>query len=133
MLILDCVVKLGYPKNLLSLFLRNNLKGLKHPSHSQITLKKGLCTLVLLALFRAISKKLNNKYDILSLKTQNAYALQAPKKSNLGLRMSLTFFCGGTPKERRRRRAEKRSSKRVFLESPFLLCPLKVFRTFQVS
>ena len=30
------------------------------------------------------------------------------------------------PKERRRRRAEKRFSKRVFLESPFLLCPLKV-------
>ena len=28
-------------------------------------------------------------------------------------------------KERRRRRAEKRSSKRVFWESPFLLCPLK--------
>ena len=39
---------------------------------------------------------------------------------------------GGAPKERRRRRAEKRLSKRVFLESPFLLCPLKVFRTFQV-
>ena len=30
------------------------------------------------------------------------------------------------PKERRRLRAEKRLSKRVFLESPFLLCPLKV-------
>ena len=30
----------------------------------------------------------------------------------------------GPPKERRRRRAEKRLSKRVFLESPFLLCPL---------
>ena len=30
------------------------------------------------------------------------------------------------PRERRRRRAEKRLSKRVFLESPFLLCPLKV-------
>ena len=29
------------------------------------------------------------------------------------------------PKERRRRHAEKRSSKRVFLDSPFLLCPLK--------
>ena len=39
---------------------------------------------------------------------------------------------GGAPKERRRRRAGKRLSKRVFLESPFLLCPLKVFRTFQV-
>ena len=36
------------------------------------------------------------------------------------------------PKERRRRRAEKRLSKRVFLESPFLLCSLMVFRTFQV-
>ena len=30
------------------------------------------------------------------------------------------------PKERRRRRAEKRLSKRVFLESPFLLCPLNL-------
>ena len=36
------------------------------------------------------------------------------------------------PKERRGGRAEKRLSKRVFLESPFLLCSLKVFRTFQV-
>ena len=36
------------------------------------------------------------------------------------------------PKERRRGRAEKRLSKRVLLESPFLLCSLKVFRTFQV-
>ena len=33
----------------------------------------------------------------------------------------------GAPKERRRRRAEKRLSKRVFLESPFLLCSPKVF------
>ena len=38
---------------------------------------------------------------------------------------------GGAPKERRRRRAEKRSSKRVFLESPFPLCPLKVFMCFK--
>ena len=38
----------------------------------------------------------------------------------------------GAPKERRRGRAEKRLSKRVFLESPFLLCSLKVLRTFQV-
>ena len=30
------------------------------------------------------------------------------------------------PKERRRGRAEKRLSKRVFLESPFLLCSLKI-------
>ena len=37
----------------------------------------------------------------------------------------ITFF-KSAPKERRRRRAEKRLSKRVFLESPFLLCPLKV-------
>ena len=42
------------------------------------------------------------------------------------------IMLGGAPKERRRRRAEKPLSKRVFLESPFLLCPLKVFRTFQV-
>ena len=33
----------------------------------------------------------------------------------------------GAPKERRRGRAEKRLSKRVFLDSLFLLCPLKVF------
>ena len=39
---------------------------------------------------------------------------------------------GGAPKERRRGHAEKRLSKRMFLESPFLLCSLKVFRTFQV-
>ena len=42
------------------------------------------------------------------------------------------FFFQGAPKEPRRGRAEKRLSKRVFLESPFLLCSLKVFRTFQV-
>ena len=36
-------------------------------------------------------------------------------------------LCQGAPKERRRVRAEKRLSKRVVLESPFLLCPLKVF------
>ena len=35
------------------------------------------------------------------------------------------------PKERRRRRAEKWLSKRVSLESPFLLCPPSVFRTSQ--
>ena len=39
---------------------------------------------------------------------------------------------GGAPKERQRRRAEKRLSKSMFLESPFLLCLFKVFRTFQV-
>ena len=38
---------------------------------------------------------------------------------------------GGAPKERGRRRAEKRLSKTVFLESPFLLCPLKAFRCFK--
>ena len=37
------------------------------------------------------------------------------------------YLNGSAPKERRRGRAEKRLSKRVFLESPFLLCPLKVF------
>ena len=35
---------------------------------------------------------------------------------------------GGAPNERQRRRAEKRLSKRVFLESPFLLCRLKGFQ-----
>ena len=39
---------------------------------------------------------------------------------------------GVEPKEQRRRRAEKRLSKRASLESPFLLCPLRVFRTSQV-
>ena len=38
----------------------------------------------------------------------------------------LSLLFGDAPKERRRGRAEKRLSKRVFLESPFLLCPLKV-------
>ena len=41
----------------------------------------------------------------------------------------LPLFLGpqiqGAPKERRRGRAEKRLSKRVFLESPLLLCPLR--------
>ena len=36
-------------------------------------------------------------------------------------------FHQGAPKERRRGGAEKRLSKRVFLESPFLLCSLNVF------
>ena len=40
--------------------------------------------------------------------------------------LNSTLLFRSTPKERRRRRAEKRLSKRVFLESPFLLCPLKV-------
>ena len=35
---------------------------------------------------------------------------------------------GGAPKERRRCRAEKRLSKRVFWESPLLLCSLKGFQ-----
>ena len=52
-----------------------------------------------------------------------------PRDINLSRR---ALWVGGALKERRRRRAEKRLSKRVFLESPFLLCPLKVFRTFQV-
>ena len=38
---------------------------------------------------------------------------------------------GGAPKEWRRHGAEKQLSKRVFLESPFLLCLLKVFRCFK--
>ena len=38
----------------------------------------------------------------------------------------ITIKYQGAPKERRRGRAEKRLSKRVFLESPFLLCTLKV-------
>ena len=44
------------------------------------------------------------------------------------LKISVVFpifflFLGDAPKERRRRRAEKRLSKRMFLESPFLLFP----------
>ena len=38
--------------------------------------------------------------------------------------LTYTSHFQSAPKERRRRRAEKRS--RVLLESPFLLCPLKV-------
>ena len=44
------------------------------------------------------------------------------------------WFYQSAPKERRRGRAEKRLSKRVFLESPFLLCYLKgsgPFRCFK--
>ena len=41
-------------------------------------------------------------------------------------KMSDKIKTGGAPKERRRRRAEKWLSKRVFLESPFLLCLFKV-------
>ena len=53
----------------------------------------------------------------------------APWKCLLKIFFSLwpKFFSSlifqSAPKERRRRRAEKRSSKRVFLESPFLLFP----------
>ena len=53
--------------------------------------------------------------------------------AQLGLRCNFTYFVialseiQGAPKERRRGRAAKRLSKRVFLESPFLLCPLKAF------
>ena len=36
----------------------------------------------------------------------------------------LGYISQGAPQERRRRRAEKRLSKRVFVESPFLLCRL---------
>ena len=39
---------------------------------------------------------------------------------------NITYMNQSAPKERRRRRAEKWLSKRVFLESPFLLRPLKV-------
>ena len=52
--------------------------------------------------------------------------------SNLGARLFQGSSFQSAPKERRRGRAEKRLSKRVFLESPFLLCSLKVFSTFQV-
>ena len=49
-------------------------------------------------------------------------------ESHRELRTSLMgLITQSAPKERRRRRAEKRSSKRGFLESPFLLCPPKVF------
>ena len=39
-----------------------------------------------------------------------------------------SILIGGAPKERRRRRVKKRLSKRVFLESPFLLWPPKGFQ-----
>ena len=43
----------------------------------------------------------------------------------------LVIISGGAPKERRRSHVERRSSKRVFLESPFLLFPLKLFKCFK--
>ena len=52
-----------------------------------------------------------------------------PRKFTIfGLFVSFSrrIYSQSAPKERQRRRAEKRLSKRVFLESPFLLCPLKV-------
>ena len=51
--------------------------------------------------------------------------LNTPSNTNFG---HFSDIFGDAPKERRRRRAEKQLSKRVFLDSPFLLCPLKVFR-----
>ena len=51
---------------------------------------------------------------------------QQSLKSRLFGGLQKTSLNGGASKERRRRRAEKRLSKRVCLESPFLLCPLKV-------
>ena len=48
-------------------------------------------------------------------------------RKSLATAIATRDFFQGAPKERRRGRAEKRLSKRVFLESPFLLCPLKVF------
>ena len=65
-------------------------------------------------------------------------SLQIPEKlpeswaEKVYLQGACTFKDGGAPKERRRRRAETWLSKRVFLECPFLLCPLKVFRTLQL-
>ena len=61
--------------------------------------------------------------------TQN---LQILREDTLRATCSAGPFCLLPTKEQRRRRAEKRLSKSVFLESPFLLCPLKVFRTLQV-
>ena len=62
------------------------------------------------------------------------WRISGPKSLGLG-----SFFLpesqgfGSAPKERRRRRAEKRLSKRVFLESPFLLCTLKVFSVLRAT
>ena len=53
-------------------------------------------------------------------------------KKHSPFRARLYNFGARQIKERRRGRAEKRLSKKVFLESPFLLCSLKVFRTFQM-
>ena len=52
-------------------------------------------------------------------------------RSNKSKRARAGICTWGALKERRRCRAEKRLSKRVFLESPFSLCPLKVFRCFE--
>ena len=80
----------------------------------------------------------HRKYMLFTCLTCRLSRGQPPFRKVYVLKVYVPFSClnnavyGGAPKERRRRRAEKRLSKRVFLESPFLLCPLKVFRTFQV-
>ena len=59
----------------------------------------------------------------------NIGSLKPPNRDSMGQSRDTDILNQSAPKERRRRRAEKRLSKSVFLESPFLLCPLKVFRT----
>ena len=55
---------------------------------------------------------------------------ESSSKSDL-LIANVTNKNGGAPRERRRRRAEKRLSKRVFLESLLLLYSLMVSSTFK--
>ena len=64
---------------------------------------------------------------------ENTIGKDSASMSNLQGALTPKFFMfgasrinQGAPKERRRGCAEKRLSKRVFLKSPFLLCPLKV-------
>ena len=65
-------------------------------------------------------------YFSLAVIAFGAFQFIVPKDSSF---KEVTVFkeSQGAPKERRRGRAQKRLSKRVFLESPFLLCPLYGF------
>ena len=65
-------------------------------------------------------------FFLISSKSTCPFTCISGAESNFFDHLCELFFPldAGAPKERRRRRAEKRSCKRVFLESPFLLCPL---------
>ena len=50
----------------------------------------------------------------------------APRARDSIAQLFRVVLIGVAPKERRRSRVEKQSSKRVFLESPSPLCPLRL-------